>query len=186
MDGSIRRGPLDERPKSGKRALGIFNEAVSTINGTTPIVDVPRKIAGFLPILLSEPDLLMEEETLAPENAYSRNTIFECPKAKFSILAMVWSSQCETPIHDHPRWCTMGIYEGTIQEEEFCQKVAGEVELISQRTRREGEVSFLPSKSPNIHRISNVSAKKAITIHIYGGSTTKLGPNVGSIYRLST
>ena len=83
---------------------------------TEPLCDVPRGVAGLLPELLREPNLLTPSQRSAPADTYGRNRVFICPQDQFSVLAMVWPAGVTTPIHDHRDWCTLGVYEGLIEE----------------------------------------------------------------------
>jgi len=186
MHGPITNRVTEKRSASGERALANFCASASTMIATVPETDIPRRIIGILPSLLAEPSLLLEAEALCTHQGYARNPVFICPKGKFSIFSMVWPAGAETPIHDHRSWCAMGVYEGEVEESFFSESGPGEVNLERTKTFEEGGCSALPWGRPNIHKISNRTKQRAISIHIYGGNCIAEGPNLRQLYELST
>lgn len=169
--------------------FGHFCHGVVDIVGRTPEARVPERIAGLLPALLDAPGLLTDAQRLVPETGYGRYEIFLCPRDAFSVLAVVWPPGISTPIHDHAMWCAFGVYEGVIRETRYAAAgtaaggplaaVADVAELCP------GMAGHLPVASPNIHCIHNPTDRPAISIHVYGGNSRKLGPNVENIYTLA-
>ncbi len=161
-----------------------FCDAVSTVIDTTPISQVPERIAAMMPDLLSKPGLLTAAQRSAPADGYGRNRVFICPCDKFSVLAMVWPAGVSTPIHDHRDWCALGVYEGEIEETGF-DAVGPAVAAPRATVRlRRGDAAHLPVDAPNIHRIHNPTGRAAISIHVYGGNCEKNGPNLDTVYTL--
>ena len=153
---------------------------------TEALCDLPRYVAKLMPDLLAEPNLLTPEQRCAPTDCYGRNPVFICPQDKFSVLAMVWPAGISTPIHDHRDWCTLGVYEGVIEETYYgpatdtpdCT-IAVEGKTVRHQP---GDIAHLPVDAPNIHRIHNPTDADAISIHVYGGNCEALGPNLDKIY----
>ena len=148
--------------------------------------DVPRRIAGLLPDLLRQPDLLTPAQRAAPTDAYGRNPVFICPQDKFSVLAMVWPAGVTTPIHDHRDWCTIGVYEGLIEETYYspASEAPDCTTAVPNRTvhHQPGAIAHMPLDAPNIHKIHNPTDDIAISIHVYGGNCETFGPNLDKIY----
>ena len=67
-------------------------------------------------------------------------------------------------------------YQAVDNEEDRCT-----AELINSIRHPEGSVAFMSSKK-NIHCMHNPGSSPAISIHVYGGNSTKLGANVDKIY----
>lgn len=167
-------------------SLDRFCHDVARALETEVLCDVPRRVAGLLPDLLLLPNLLTLEQRRAPVDTYGRNRVFICPQDQFSVLAMVWPAGVTTPIHDHRDWCTLGVYEGII-EETFYTAVSGASDcttavLHKTVSRQPGAIAHMPVDAPNIHSIHNPTDRDAISIHVYGGNCEKLGPNLDKIY----
>jgi predicted metal-dependent enzyme (double-stranded beta helix superfamily) len=156
---------------------------------TEPLCDIPRRVAGLLPDLLVQPNLLTPAEKCAPADGYGRNRVFICPQDQFSVLAMVWPAGVTTPIHDHRDWCAIGVYEGLIEETYYHPANAAPdcATAVPGRTVRHGPgaIAHLPVNAPNIHSIHNPTDQVAISIHVYGGNCETLGPNLGKIYTVT-
>ncbi|MBK18649.1 MAG: hypothetical protein CMM52_07415 [Rhodospirillaceae bacterium] len=163
-----------------------FCKTVGRLLADHPLTEVPERIAGYMPTLLSVPDLLKpEQKTLSGEN-YEKHEVFLCPHDEFSVLAVVWPAGIHSPIHDHLTWCTFGIFEGEIQETVYeaadvsadcCDAIA-----INRTHHVEGSVAHLPVNASNIHCMHNPGKTPAVSIHVYGGNSSKLGANVEKIY----
>jgi predicted metal-dependent enzyme (double-stranded beta helix superfamily) len=153
------------------------------------LCDVPRRVAGLLPNLLNRADLLTPAQRKAPAESYGRNRVFICPQDKFSVLAMVWPAGVTTPIHDHRDWCSLGVYEGMIEETYYspATKAPDCRTAVPTKTvcHRPGAVAHMPLDAPNIHTIHNPTDDVAISIHVYGGNFEILGPNLGTIYTVA-
>lgn len=153
---------------------------------TEATCDLPRYVATLMPDVLAQPDLLTAEQRSAPTDCYGRNPVFICPQDKFSVLAMIWPAGISTPIHDHRDWCTLGVYEGVIEETYYspASDAPDCVTAVEQKMVRHqpGDIAHLPVDAPNIHKIHNPTDKAAISIHVYGGNCEALGPNLDKIY----
>lgn len=181
----------DSRAATAGQAISLerFCSEAGRLLATVSVCDIPRVIAGLLPGLLLQPDLLSAKHKQAPAGTYGRNALFVCPRDAFSVLAMVWPPGVSTPVHDHRDWCALGVYEGLIEETRY--KPAPDtadratVEPFETICHRAGDVAYLPVDAPNIHRIHNPTDKTAISIHVYGGNCEIQGPNLGRIYSAS-
>jgi len=167
-------------------SLGRFCHTIGRALETEALCDVPRRVARLLPDLLRQPDLLTPAQRSMPCDGYGRNPVFICPRDKFSVLAMVWPAGVSTPIHDHRDWCTLGVYEGMIEETSYSPAATAPdcATAVPGRTvcHRPGAIAHLPIDAPNIHSIRNPTDRVAISIHVYGGNCETRGPNLGRIY----
>ena len=169
-------------------SINLFTEFCETISQLIPEFssnNIAPKIPKYLPALLSMPNFLSSEQRLLSGEDYKKIDLFLCPNDEFSVLAIIWPAGIYSPIHDHQTWCAFGVLEGAIQEnhyqvvdnEEDCRKA----ELIDSIWHPQGSVAFMSSKK-NIHCMHNPGSSPAISIHVYGGNSTKLGANVDKIY----
>ena len=173
-------------PATAQELLERFCRSVGGVIDGTSLSEVPAKIADILPELIAQPGLLSDVQRQAPVDSYGRNRVFICPQDKFSVLAMVWPAGVTTPIHDHRDWCTLGVYEGVIEETYF-DPASDDLDCttaVATKTvsHRPGAIAHLPVDAPNIHCIHNPTDEVAISIHVYGGNCETLGPNLGKVY----
>ena len=164
-----------------------FCRQAGEVAARVPAADIPSRIADRLPGLLANDELLAPHQRAAPDGGYGRNTLFVCPGEQFSVLAVVWSPGAATPIHDHMTWCAFGIYQGEIHETRYdpAQESPDCDHAVERAVSRHGlgAVDHMPRCS-DIHSIRNVGRLTAISIHVYGGDSNRLGPNLERIYKL--
>ena len=130
----------------------------------------PEQVGGImkahLPALLSDESLLTEEQKqFNPELEYTKHLICSCDA--WSLQAIVWRPDAKTNIHNHNCWCTVGVYEGSIAEEQF-ENANGQVKCIGSDLHHKGVFRSLTPTGDDIHRILNPSTDRAITLHFYG------------------
>jgi predicted metal-dependent enzyme (double-stranded beta helix superfamily) len=170
----------------GIAPLEDFCRSVGSVVSSTALSDIPRQVAGLLPDLLALPDILSDAQRQAPPDGYGRNCVFICPQDMFSVLAMIWPAGVSTPIHDHRDWCSLGVYQGVIEETYYhpLDDTPDCTRAVPQKMVRHqpGSVAHVPVVGPNIHKIHNPTDEVAISIHVYGGNCETLGPNLDKIY----
>jgi len=193
MDSSIQTGALkadsagrDASPRPP--ALARFCQSVGRIVASSPVCEVPARVAAILPDIISVPGLLSDSERQAPESGYGRHLVHLCPDDLFSVLAVVWPAGIFSPIHDHQTWCAFGVYEGVLEETRYLParastdcRTAIEQEVVCHKP---GAIGHLPVHAANIHRMHNPTTEATISLHIYGGNSEKLGPNVDRVYQV--
>jgi predicted metal-dependent enzyme (double-stranded beta helix superfamily) len=181
-------GDMDAAAAGRLPLLNRFCRDIANVLAAEALCDVPRRVAGLLPGLLRQADLLTPSQRGAPLDAYGRNRIFICPNDRFSVLAMVWPPGVTTPIHDHRDWCAIGVYEGMIEETYYAPATGSPDCTIAVASRtvchQPGDIAHMPTNAPNIHSIHNPTDKVAISIHVYGGNCETLGPNLDKVYSL--
>lgn len=177
-------------PATAQALLERFCHSVGGVIDGTSLSEIPAKIAEILPELIAQPDLLSDEQRQAPADSYGRNRVFICPQDKFSVLAMIWPAGVTTPIHDHRDWCTLGVYEGVIEETYYhpLEDAADCTIAVPHKVVRHepGAIGHMPVFAPNIHKIHNPTDEVAISIHVYGGNCETLGPNLDKIYTVQS
>ncbi len=163
-------------------------KTVSDLISTFPLAEVPGRIAEYLPVLMACPDLLTPEQRSLKGLDYEKHEVFLCPNDNFSVLAVVWPAGIHSPIHDHKTWCTFGVLEGEIRETiyEEADSVSCDACVVSSTNHVLGSIAYMTIDASNIHCMHNPGSKPAVTVHIYGGNSKKLGANVNKIYTAHT
>ena len=100
------------------------------------------------------------------------------------MVAAVWRPGQGSPIHDHVAWCVPAVLQGVEYEELFALAGDGSHLLaVGRSENRPGDVTgFAPPG--DIHRVRNIGAGVAISLHVYGADITRLGSSVRRIYDL--
>ena len=164
-----------------------FCREAGDVAASAPAGDIPARIADRLPGLLADHELLAPRHRAAREGGYRRNVMFVCPGARFSVLAVVWPPGVATPIHDHKTWCAFGVYQGEIRETRYdpaedatdCTR-AVERAVVAHGCGAVGHMACCG----DIHSMRNAGRLTAISIHVYGGDSERMGPNLERIYKL--
>lgn len=170
--------------------LDAFCNTVGRLVAENPVEAVPGLVAGILPRLLANRELLTAAQKTPPASGYGRHDVFLCPNDNFSIVAAVWPAGIVSPVHDHMTWCSFGVFEGAIEETRYraasddpdCRDAVP----VGAVTWTVGDVAHLPVGGGDIHCMRNPGDRAAVSIHVYGGNSAKLGPNVVNVYREST
>ncbi len=164
-----------------------FCSIVGAIVANHPEDEVPGRIARRLPELLADADLLRPDQKTLPAEGYGRHEVFLCPSDRFSIIAAVWPPGYASPIHDHMTWCAFGVFEGVVQETRFrplsAESACTDAMAVATNSWGVGQAASLPVGGGDIHCMYNPGERPAVSIHVYGGNSAKLGPNVVKIYR---
>jgi 3-mercaptopropionate dioxygenase len=141
-------------------------------------------VAEELERQLPSPAVLTAEQQAGDAEAFRSHVLHIEPDGSFSIVALVWRPGQVTPIHDHVTWCVFGVVQGVEHEELFTLDEGGECLVeTGTSTNRTGDVSgFAPPG--DVHRVRNVGAQTAISIHIYGTDVSRIGSSVRRYYEL--
>lgn len=172
------------------RAMSLeeFCRRVGSIMAGATGAETPARVAALMPALLRTADLLSPEQLAPPATGYGRHDVFVCPSEMFSVIAAVWPAGIVSPIHDHLTWCTFGVYRGVIQETRYAPAHADaectHAVRVGVYERVAGSVGHLPVDAPDIHSIHNPGDMAAVSIHVYGGDSRKMGANMERVYSL--
>jgi predicted metal-dependent enzyme (double-stranded beta helix superfamily) len=97
------------------------------------------------------------------------------PEDAYTIVSVVFPPGYSTPVHDHTTWGLVGVWGGEEQEERFVRE-DDRSDPDHARLRSVGTVTNAPISvcrllppDQEIHRIRNLGAQPACSIHIYGG-----------------
>ena len=129
-------------------------------------------------------DILTLAERSGDAAGYRCHVLHAEPDGSFSVTAMVWRPGQVTPIHDHVTWCVFGVVQGVEYEELYALDADGtSLTEVGHNQNMPGEVSgFAPPG--DIHRVRNIGADVAISVHVYGADITRLGSSVRRTYDL--
>lgn len=163
--------------------------------------DVARAVAGHVERALADPDLLDPRHAEPDEEDYCQHVLHVEEDGSFSVVALVWLAEQETPPHDHVSWCVPGVYRG--REEETRYRLAGDGGSDGHRRRaaaageagghlvevgtsvnEPGDVVALTPPG-DIHRVRNPGPGTAVSIHVYGADIDELGSSIRRTYDLS-
>jgi len=141
-------------------------------------------VAGQLRAHLPGPDILTAAERAGDPDDYRCHVLHVEPDGSFSVTALVWRPGQVTPIHDHVTWCVFGVVQGTEYEELYALSADGShLDEVGRSQNNRGEVSgFAPPG--DIHRVRNIGADVAVSLHVYGADITRLGSSVRRTYDL--
>jgi 3-mercaptopropionate dioxygenase len=129
-------------------------------------------------------DILTAAERAGEPDGYRCHVLHVEPDGSFSVTAMVWRPGQVTPIHDHVTWCVFGVIQGIEYEELYALSPDGShLDEVGRSQNNRGEVSgFAPPG--DIHRVRNIGADVAVSLHVYGADITRLGSSVRRCYDL--
>lgn len=128
--------------------------------------------------------ILTAAELEGEPDGYRCHVLHVEPDGSFSVTAMVWRPGQVTPIHDHVTWCVFGVIQGIEYEELYSLSPDGSyLDEVGRSQNNRGEVSgFAPPG--DIHRVRNIGADVAVSLHVYGADITRLGSSVRRSYDL--
>ncbi|CFN76514.1 Predicted metal-dependent enzyme of the double-stranded beta helix superfamily [Bordetella pertussis] len=99
-------------------------------------------------------------------------------------MALAWQpGQC-TPVHGHFTWCAYAVLRGAMQEEQYDWDAAGQCALATRVVARApGDCVASLAGLDAIHRLRNVGAGTAISLHVYGVEGDRVATHVNRIAR---
>lgn len=141
-----------------------------------------REVKAALREATATPDWLPPERRRASHENYARHLLHGDADGRFSILAIVWDHDQQSPIHGHYCWCAVGVYQGELVERFYREGADGGAPVLVASTQRgAGTLSFEPAAA-GIHRIANESGGVAISLHVYGIAKDSISTGVNRIY----
>ncbi|HVY16292.1 MAG TPA: cysteine dioxygenase family protein [Rhodopila sp.] len=143
---------------------------------------LPRRqaaIAAAMRPYLGARDLLHPVPCPSSPDRYVRHLLHAGPQ--HTVLALVWRPCQMSPIHSHRTWCVLGIHCGCMTETFFVPS-SGTLAARGCALRYPGDVSHDPTGPVSAHRLANLGAETAISIHVYGAAYDRLGEDVNEIH----
>ena len=142
--------------------------------------DEPRILERGGPLLadlISNDDWLPDDFATPHPDHYQQYLLHCDPRERFSIVSFVWGPGHETPIHDHTVWGLVGVLRGAERNTEFVLGAEGEPpQPGDEDVCHAGDVAKVSPTIGDIHRVSNVSERPSVSIHVYGA-------NIGQVSR---
>jgi 3-mercaptopropionate dioxygenase len=141
-------------------------------------------VADQLRLHLPGADILTATERAGAADEYRCHVLHVEPDGSFSVTAMVWRPGQVTPIHDHVTWCVFGVVQGVEYEELYALSDDGS--YLSEVGRGQNDCGEVSGFAPpgDIHRVRNIGADVAISLHVYGADITRLGSSIRRTYDL--
>jgi 3-mercaptopropionate dioxygenase len=140
------------------------------------------RVAETLRGRLPGPDILTPGQLAGDPSGYQTHLVHAEPDGSFSIVVMVWLPGQETSIHDHLSWCVTAVLQGTEYEEVYANR-GDHLEAVMRNANPVGTVSgFAPPG--DIHRVTNIGAEIAVSMHVYGTDISRVASSVRRVYNL--
>lgn len=134
-----------------------------------PMHAIPQSAAKALMGITSSDAVLTQAQQIGSSERYTRHILHSHHQGLYTLVALIWQPGQRTPAHGHHTWCAYRTLEGTLQEERFSWD-------DERRVARLGDVVALNASHcfsahaglEKIHRLSNNSQNRAISLHVYG------------------
>ena len=144
-------------------------------------------VAHRLRQLLSDPRWLPPEYCEPFADRYRQHVLYVAPDGGYSVVSLVWLPGQETPIHNHVAWCVVGVYEGAERETRYHlyeDQADRQVFLVKGPTYTAvpGQTAALIPPAENIHRVTNCTTDRTISIHVYGADIGRLGSSINRCF----
>jgi predicted metal-dependent enzyme (double-stranded beta helix superfamily) len=131
---------------------------------------------------LPGPGLLSPGQLAGDPSGYQTHLVHAESDGSFSVVVMVWLPGQQTPVHDHLTWCVTAVLQGTEYEEVFAHR-GDHLEVVARNASPAGTVSgFAPPG--DIHQVTNIGDRVAVSMHVYGTDITRVGSSVRRVYDL--
>jgi predicted metal-dependent enzyme (double-stranded beta helix superfamily) len=138
-----------------------------------------RRIVAALARAACDRDLLTPAQRIPSADCYARHVIYGDPAGRFTILSLVWMPAQFSPPHAHQTWCAFAVCDNTLTETEYAFHHATMKALPLRTTeRRAGYCCFGHAGLDEIHRLGNAGVLPAISLHIYGVESGRVGTHV--------
>jgi predicted metal-dependent enzyme (double-stranded beta helix superfamily) len=144
-----------------------------------PSALMEHRIVAALGRAACDPDLLTPAQRMPSANCYARHVVYSDPAGRFTILSLVWMPAQFSPPHAHQTWCAFAVCDNTLTETEYAFDHAT-MKAMPLRTveRRAGYCCFGHAGLDQIHRLGNAGVLPAISLHIYGVESGRVGTHV--------
>jgi predicted metal-dependent enzyme (double-stranded beta helix superfamily) len=103
------------------------------------------------------------------------------PDDEFVITAITWLPGQSSPVHGHYVWCAYGVAEGELTEERF-RAPGAMLEPIGTTVLRAGDVAEIDLGGPLYHRVSNLTGRPVVTLHVYGVAAERLTSGINRLF----
>ena len=138
-----------------------------------------RRLVAALAQAAADRELLTPTQRIPSPDRYARHVVYGDPAGRFTILSLVWMPGQFSPPHAHQTWCAYAVCDNTLTETEYAFDRAS-MKALPLRTveRRAGYCTFGEAGLDQIHRLGNAGVLPAISLHIYGVESGRIGTHV--------
>ena len=106
---------------------------------------------------VTEPDVKL--------NGYYKHLIYR--NDEFEIFLIVWFSNAESPIHNHPeKGCFVKILSGLLEETTFQNIGNSQVKFLETKLLSVNDINFRAGNDI-VHRIKNTTMERVVSLHVY-------------------
>lgn len=114
--------------------------------------------------------------------SYTRHILHADSLGRFTVVGLVWGPQQCSPIHAHYTWCAYRILAGALTEGFYqWDSAQRHAYLMSQFTREPGYSACGHAGLEFIHRLGNQTSEPAVSIHVYGMDSGRIGTHVNRV-----
>jgi predicted metal-dependent enzyme (double-stranded beta helix superfamily) len=129
-----------------------------------------------------QPQLLTDAQHRGAPDRYTRHVLHTDPAGRYALVALVWEPGQRSPVHAHHTWCGYGIVEGRLCEESYAYRHdVAKARRVDASDRSPGVTCFTQAGLDGIHRLGNSGAQRAVSIHVYGVESARVGSDVNQI-----
>jgi predicted metal-dependent enzyme (double-stranded beta helix superfamily) len=138
-----------------------------------------RRVMAALARAAADPDLFTPAQRIPSPDCYARHVVYGDPAGRFTILSLVWMPGQFSPPHAHQTWCAYAVCDNTLTETEYAFDRAT-MKALPLRTveRRAGYCTFGEAGLDQIHRLGNAGVLPAVSLHVYGVESGRIGTHV--------
>lgn len=116
------------------------------------------------------------------EQSYTRFVLHADPEGRFTVAALLWEPTHSSPVHAHHTWCSYRVLEGELTESHYeWDATVQKAYLFNKVKRSAGQSVCGPKGRELIHRLSNNSGERAISIHTYGVQASQISTHVNEV-----
>ena len=109
---------------------------------------------------------------------YRRHQVVTDESFGFTVVVLLWEPGACTPVHDHDTWCVFGLLEGALEVTNYGvaeddRKGPLHLREVGRDQMRSGLIGDNREPHTEVHRVRNVGASRATSLHVYGRDLTK-------------
>jgi len=116
------------------------------------------------------------------DQTYTRHVLHADPEGRFAVAALVWGASHASPVHAHHTWCAYRVVMGELSESHYeWDPDQNKAYLFNKVKRSAGQSVCGNAGLELIHRLSNDSMQRAMSIHVYGVDAESLSTHVNHV-----
>ncbi|PYE22423.1 hypothetical protein C7410_11044 [Paraburkholderia silvatlantica] len=166
-------------------ALDAAFDVCSTPGDPSCCARFARGMRAALTRALADPALVTRAQREGCGQTYRRHVIAADSRGRYTVAALVWQPGHASPIHAHHTWCGYAVLEGALTETLYAWDDAQQgAEVVRSHPRASGAVSFGGPGRASIHRLSNGSDARAVSLHVYGVAAGHIATRVNDVVPL--